>query len=61
MKTMPPIPFAGSELSEARRVFALFNSADEEYRALPPFIKDESVLQTNPFYVPLEEFLREVH
>jgi hypothetical protein len=41
MKTVaPPIPFAGSELTEARHVCAFFNSDDEEYRVLLPFIKD---------------------
>jgi hypothetical protein len=41
MKTVaPPIPFAGSELVEARHVCAFFNSDDEEYRVLLPFIKD---------------------
>jgi hypothetical protein len=40
MKTTPPIPFAGSQLGEARHVCALFNNADEEYRVLLPFIKD---------------------
>jgi hypothetical protein len=41
MKTgASPIPFAGSQLGEARHVCAFFNSADEEYRVLLPFIKD---------------------
>jgi MEDS: MEthanogen/methylotroph, DcmR Sensory domain len=41
MKTAAaPIPFAGSELRETRHVCAFFNSADEEYRVLLPFIKD---------------------
>jgi hypothetical protein len=41
MKTAAaPIPFAGSQLSEARHVCAFFNSDDEEYRVLLPFIKD---------------------
>ena len=35
-----PIPFAGSELREIRHVCAFFNSDDDEYRALLPFIKD---------------------
>jgi len=34
------IPFAGSELAESRHVCAFFNSDDEEYRVLLPFIKD---------------------
>ncbi|MDB5389010.1 MAG: hypothetical protein JWM11_4656 [Planctomycetaceae bacterium] len=40
MKQTPPIPFAGSQLGEARHVCAFFNSSDEEYRVLLPFIKD---------------------
>ena len=41
MKTAaPPIPFAGSHLKEVRHVCAFFNSEDEEYRVLLPFIKD---------------------
>src|SRR6266403_208628 len=41
MKTLAaPIPFAGSQLGEARHVCAFFNSGDEEYRVLLPFIKD---------------------
>ena len=40
MKTTPSIPFAGSELDETRHVCAFFNSEEEEYRVLLPFIKD---------------------
>jgi len=41
MKTAAaPIPFAGSHLSDVRHVCAFFNSEDEEYRVLLPFIKD---------------------
>jgi MEDS: MEthanogen/methylotroph, DcmR Sensory domain len=35
-----PIPFAGSELGETRHVCAFFNSEEEQYRVLLPFIKD---------------------
>jgi uncharacterized protein YjhX (UPF0386 family) len=35
-----PIPFAGSQLGEARHVCAFFNSEDEKYRVLLPFIRD---------------------
>ena len=35
-----PIPFAGTQLGEERHVCAFFNSVDEEYRVLLPFIKD---------------------
>jgi len=41
MKTVAaPMPFAGSHLCEGRHVCAFFNSDDEEYRVLLPFIKD---------------------
>jgi hypothetical protein len=40
MKTTAPIVFAGSELGEERHVCAFFNSADEQYRVLLPFIRD---------------------
>jgi len=40
MKATAPIPFAGSELGEERHVCAFFNSADEQYRVLLPFIRD---------------------
>jgi hypothetical protein len=39
-KITAPIPFAGSQLDQTRHVCAFFNSADEEYRVLLPFIKD---------------------
>jgi hypothetical protein len=39
-KTTAPIPFAGSQLDETRHVCAFFNSDDEEYRVLLPFIRD---------------------
>ena len=41
MKKAPaPIPFAGSQLGDVRHVCAFFNSEEEEYRVLLPFIKD---------------------
>jgi hypothetical protein len=39
-KVTAPIPFASSQLAETRHVCAFFNSADEEYRVLLPFIND---------------------
>lgn len=39
-KVSAPIPFSGSLLDETRHVCAFFNSADEEYQVLLPFIKD---------------------
>ena len=39
-RSAPPIRFAGSQLDQARHVCAFFNSDDEEYRVLLPFIKD---------------------
>ena len=40
MRTAAPILFAGSQLAETRHVCAFFNSDEEEYRVLLPFIKD---------------------
>ena len=40
MTLAPPSPFAGSQLGRVRHVCAFFNSADEEYRLLLPFIRD---------------------
>ena len=39
-KIARPIPFAGSQIDQTRHVCAFFNSPDEEYRVLLPFIKD---------------------
>jgi MEDS: MEthanogen/methylotroph, DcmR Sensory domain len=39
-KDLDPISLAGSQLNETRHVCAFFNSDDEEYRVLLPFIKD---------------------
>ncbi len=39
-KTLSPIRIAGSQLCESRHVCAFFNSEDEKYRVLLPFIKD---------------------
>jgi hypothetical protein len=39
-KTAAPISLAGSQMGDVRHVCAFFNSADEEYRVLLPFIKD---------------------
>src|SRR6201990_3363460 len=51
---MPPISLAGSQLDSVRHVCALFNSDEEEYRVLLPFIKggfdcgDRAVHVVNP-------------
>jgi hypothetical protein len=39
-RTVAPISLAGSQFGEVRHVCAFFNSDDEEYRVLLPFIKD---------------------
>ena len=39
-RTVAPISLAGSQLGDVRHVCAFFNSDDEEYRVLLPFIKD---------------------
>ena len=40
IKKTEPIRFAGSQLGENRHVCAFFNSGDEAYRVLLPFISD---------------------
>jgi len=40
MRPTAPISFAGAQLGESRHVCAFFNSVEEEYRVLLPFIKD---------------------
>src|SRR5579863_7231528 len=41
MRKIPaPISLAGSQLGQTRHVCAFFNSDEEEYRVLLPFIKD---------------------
>jgi uncharacterized protein YjhX (UPF0386 family) len=53
-KVAAPIPFAGSRLSTSRHVCAFFNSDDEAYRVLLPFIQggfecgDKAVHVVNP-------------
>ena len=39
-KVSAPISLAGSQLGQTRHVCAFFNSDEEEYRVLLPFIKD---------------------
>jgi hypothetical protein len=39
-ETVAPISLAGSQLGDVRHVCAFFNSDDEKYRVLLPFIKD---------------------
>jgi MEDS: MEthanogen/methylotroph, DcmR Sensory domain len=54
MKTAAPIHFGGSQLAETRHVCGFFNSDEEEYRVLLPFIKggfecgDKAVHVVNP-------------
>jgi MEDS: MEthanogen/methylotroph, DcmR Sensory domain len=40
MRDAAPLSFAGSQLAETRHICAFFNSDEEEYRVLLPFIKD---------------------
>ncbi|MGB6691183.1 MAG: MEDS domain-containing protein [Terracidiphilus sp.] len=53
-RVLAPIHLAGSQLDETRHVCAFFNSDDEEYRVLLPFIKegfecgDKAVHVVNP-------------
>ncbi len=39
-RPVPPISIAGSQLGDVRHVCAFFNSEEEEYRVLLPFIQD---------------------
>ncbi len=39
-RTLAPISFGGSDLGEVRHICAFFNSDEEKYRVLLPFIKD---------------------
>jgi len=39
-KAVAPIPFAGYQLCDVRHICAFFNSDEEAYRVLLPFIKD---------------------
>src|SRR5580692_11704138 len=53
-KSTAPISLAGSQLGDVRHVCAFFNSDEEEYRVLLPFIKagfdcgDKAVHVVNP-------------
>ena len=70
-KKTEAIRFAGSQLDENRDVCAFFNSDEEVYRILLPFMSDGfacgdktvhlmgGILQRSAFFVPLEEFPRE--
>jgi hypothetical protein len=55
-----PIRFAGSELGARRHICAFFNSADEEYRLLLPFIKEGIERGEKAFHV-VDPELREAH
>jgi hypothetical protein len=61
MKTVAsPIPFAGSQLGEARHVCAFFHNPDEEYRVLLPFITEGFACGDRSFHV-VDPTLREAH
>src|SRR5258705_4262195 len=40
MSMYPPIPLAGSQLRQHRHVCAFFNTLDEEYQVMLPFVRD---------------------
>jgi len=48
-KTVAPIRLAGSPLGKTRHVCAFFNSDDDEYRVLLPFIRTGSSVATRRF------------
>jgi hypothetical protein len=55
-----PIRFAGSELGAQRHICAFFHSADEEYRAVLPFIQDGFEAGHKAFHV-VDPELRDEH
>jgi len=55
-----PIRFAGSLLGEKRHICAFFNSADEEYKVLLPFIKEGFERGEKAFHV-VDPKLRDDH
>ena len=54
-----PISLVGSQLAETRHVCAFFNTDEEEYRILLPFIKDGLKSGDKAVHVLNPEFLRE--
>src|SRR5260370_23569417 len=46
-----PISLAGSQLGQTRHVCAFFNSDEEEYRVLLPFIKDGFERGDKPIHI----------
>jgi hypothetical protein len=59
-KSEQPIRFAGSELGARRHICGFFNSADEEYRVLFPFIKEGFERGEKAFHI-IDPTLREEH
>jgi hypothetical protein len=59
-ETQEPIRFAGSVLGPKRHICAFFNSAEEEYRVLLPFIKEGFERGEKAFHVVNPE-LRDDH
>jgi hypothetical protein len=55
-----PIPFAGSQLRGQRHVCAFFNSSEEKYRVLLPFIKDGLERGERAFHI-VDPAQRETH
>lgn len=56
----PPIPYAGSQLGDARHVCAFFHSVDEQYRVLLPFIQAGFECGDRAFHV-VDPGLRDEH
>ena len=55
-----PIRFAGSTLDAYRHICAFFNSPDEEYRVLLPYIKEGFEPRDKAFHI-LDPNLRDDH
>jgi MEDS: MEthanogen/methylotroph, DcmR Sensory domain len=51
MKAAAPVRFAGSQLGDVRHICAFFNSDEEEYRVLLPFIKEGFECGDKAFHV----------
>jgi MEDS: MEthanogen/methylotroph, DcmR Sensory domain len=51
MQTDQPISFAGSTLGKYRHTCAFFNTPDEEYRVLLPFIKEGIERKEKAFHI----------
>jgi hypothetical protein len=59
-RTTVPISLAGSQLGDVRHVCAFGGDTVIDLMRTHPMIIIGGILHRNPFYVPPEEFLREI-